>query len=72
MAILAQWSVSIVRFMSLGCANLVPSHYDDCVSLIEPKTMSQLCGELYCVRFIGHVRVKSSMNGFFCMCQLGC
>ena len=37
----------MVRFMSLGCANLVPSHYDDCASLIEPKTMSQLCGELY-------------------------
>ena len=59
----------MVRFMSSCWANPVPSHFDDCASLDEPKTMSQLCGELYCMRLTGHVRVKGSMNG---LGSLGC
>lgn len=52
-AILAQWIVSMAKFMLGGWAGLFFSHFDDGASLDDLKIMSRLCEELYCVRFIG-------------------
>ena len=34
----------------------LPFHFDECASPLKPNTMSRLCGELYWVRVVGHVR----------------
>ena len=55
-AILAQWIASMVVIWSCGCVILAPIHFEDFASLDEPQIMSSLCGELYCVSCVGHVR----------------
>ena len=55
-SILAQWIAIVVELWSGGWARPFPAHFDDCASPAEPKIMSRLCGELYCVSIVGHVR----------------
>lgn len=38
-----------------GLTSPTSSEFDDYGSPSEPKSMSQLCGQIYCVRFVGHI-----------------
>ena len=46
--------MAVLRFG--GWAKPLPFHFDECVSPVEPNNMSLLCGDLYWVSVIGHVR----------------
>ena len=52
----AQWMEVIVVLKYGGWARPLPFHFDEYVGPIEPNIMSRLCGELYWVSVIGHVR----------------
>lgn len=54
--ILVHWFVSKARFMFGGWARPIAFRLGACDSPDEPKIMSRMSGELYCTRFIGHVR----------------
>jgi hypothetical protein len=55
-AILAQWMASVVDFWSGGWARPLPIHLEDVARPVEPNIMSRVCGELYFVIWVGHVR----------------
>ena len=52
----AQWMDIMAVLRSGGWATPLPFHSDECASPVEPNNMSWLCGELYWVSVIGHVR----------------
>ena len=54
-AILAQCMASVVVLWSVGNARLVPFYLEEWACPSEPNIMSRVCGELYCVSWIGHV-----------------
>ena len=55
-AMRAQWMDVMAVLRSRGWARPLPFHFDECASPVEPNIMSRLCGELYWVSVIGHVR----------------
>lgn len=46
----------MTEFVLVGYASLLPVHLDDCAALDDLKIMSHLCGELYFVNCVRHVR----------------
>lgn len=54
-AIHAKKIASMVELCYVGWASPTPSHFDEFENLEEPKNISQLCDELYCQKFVGHV-----------------
>ena len=55
-AIRAQWMDVTAVLRSGGWAKPLPFHFDEYAGPIEPNSKSRLCGELYWVSVIGHVR----------------
>ena len=55
-AILALWTIFLVDFGYVRWAMPTPIDLEDFVNLDEPQIRPRLCGELYFVSCIGHVR----------------
>ena len=62
-AILALGIASMAESRCSGWTSPTPSQFNDCVSPTKLKNMSQLCGEILCVRFVGHVSSEEYMSG---------
>ena len=54
-AILAQWIAYRVVLWSVGYAKPIPFHLENFMCLKEPNSIYWLCGELYCVSWMGQV-----------------